>query len=254
MMSTSLKSLATLAFAAGLGLSTDAPAIKKRCTRPTKAKLGKSFDCALIFFFEKEDRSRVTADPNFHGDEKEGHLPTASISCWRTRRSPSTSVTSRVARRCVMNDSSVNFTRVLFADELEAAASAVAPTPRPSTAAATRRRVWEPLADEIANEQVPQFAFFAPDLLNDSHNTNTYAGKWLGGFYSKYERFFTGTNTVFHLVFDETGSYTTANSVYSVMFGGTVDSSKNCGRSSLQSANANAVPFAGTTRHTQLCG
>ncbi|CAM0141677.1 hypothetical protein VKS41_007912 [Umbelopsis sp. WA50703] len=89
------------------------------------------------------------------------------------------------------------------------------------------------LDTDIANNSVPQFVFFTPDINNDGHNTNvTYASSWLQSYLEpRISNPAFSDNTLFILTFDESENYLNNNQVYTVLFGPAVK------RSSLTDGN-----------------
>jgi hypothetical protein len=76
---------------------------------------------------------------------------------------------------------------------------------------------------DIANNQLPQYAFYIPDLNNDGHDTGiVYADRWYSGKFSSYVRdanFM--NNTVIVTTFDENAG-ARGNIIYTSIFGPSV--------------------------------
>ncbi|KAI9308620.1 phosphoesterase family-domain-containing protein [Cunninghamella echinulata] len=74
---------------------------------------------------------------------------------------------------------------------------------------------------DIKNDDLPNWMFFTPNMLNDGHDTNaTYAGKWLENFYKKTlsnPKFL--EKTLILVTFDENSTYSIRNKVWSLLFG-----------------------------------
>ncbi|KAG0172521.1 hypothetical protein DFQ28_010626 [Apophysomyces sp. BC1034] len=79
----------------------------------------------------------------------------------------------------------------------------------------------EQLDKDIANDEVPQFVFFTPDMNNDSHDTDmAYASKWFEGFLEpRIGKTELNKNTMFVATFDENATYTIKNQIMTVLFG-----------------------------------
>ncbi|KAF8629451.1 hypothetical protein AX15_003445 [Amanita polypyramis BW_CC] len=83
---------------------------------------------------------------------------------------------------------------------------------------------------DVANNNVPAYSFYTPNITNDGHDTNgTFAGNWLDGFLRT-----TLANATFMrdalvlITFDESESYTERNQVWSCLIGGAIpDNLKN---------------------------
>ncbi|KAI8647136.1 phosphoesterase family-domain-containing protein [Parasitella parasitica] len=77
------------------------------------------------------------------------------------------------------------------------------------------------LDKDIANNNVPQFVFYTPDIDNDAHDTNMkFGANWLKKFLStriKQQAF--NKNTMFVVTFDEDDGGTDDNKVLTVLFG-----------------------------------
>ncbi|CAO3673695.1 unnamed protein product [Umbelopsis ramanniana] len=88
------------------------------------------------------------------------------------------------------------------------------------------------LDTDIANNAVPQYVFFTPDINNDAHNTNvTYASNWLQSWLEpRISKPAFSDNTLFVLTFDESANIL-SNQVLTVLFGPAVS------RSSLTDGN-----------------
>ncbi|RUP31338.1 phosphoesterase [Jimgerdemannia flammicorona] len=81
------------------------------------------------------------------------------------------------------------------------------------------------LDDDIANNAVPQFVFYTPNMKDDGHDTNTdTAAKWLESFLEprlKQSAFY--DNTLILITFDEQENYISLhNHVYAALIGGAV--------------------------------
>ncbi|SPN99493.1 related to Acid phosphatase [Cephalotrichum gorgonifer] len=92
----------------------------------------------------------------------------------------------------------------------------------------TRLERIKSLADfdhDLSNNMLPQWAFFAPDIKNDGHDTGIgYGARWLRGWLEpllKNDHFMNGTLVI--VTFDEDGSYDKINRVYTVLLGGAID-------------------------------
>ncbi|KAF7721347.1 hypothetical protein EC973_004847 [Apophysomyces ossiformis] len=77
------------------------------------------------------------------------------------------------------------------------------------------------LDTDIANDEVPQFVFYTPDMNDDSHDTNMpYASKWFEGFLEpRIGKTELNKNTMFVATFDENFTYTIKNQIMTVLFG-----------------------------------
>ncbi|CAO3640745.1 unnamed protein product [Cunninghamella echinulata] len=83
------------------------------------------------------------------------------------------------------------------------------------------------LLKDIANDQVPQFVFYTPDMNNDGHDTSLkYASNWFQDFLEGTEgqkgvidEAAFNTNTLFVSTWDEAKDYTIPNQVQTVLFG-----------------------------------
>ncbi|KAI8873702.1 phosphoesterase [Ramicandelaber brevisporus] len=76
------------------------------------------------------------------------------------------------------------------------------------------------LAADLANNAVPQFSFYTPDMNNDAHDTNIgYASNWLKGFLPKLlSDPNLSQDTAFVLTFDE-DNYFSGNKIYTAILG-----------------------------------
>ncbi|KAI8368249.1 phosphoesterase family-domain-containing protein [Radiomyces spectabilis] len=77
------------------------------------------------------------------------------------------------------------------------------------------------LDKDIANNAVPQFAFYTPDLMNDAHDSSmSYASRWFKKFLQKrINNPAFSKNTMFVATFDEDDGGSDDNKVYTVLFG-----------------------------------
>lgn len=77
---------------------------------------------------------------------------------------------------------------------------------------------------DLAHEQLPQWAFFTPNMTNDAHDTNmTFAGHWLRRWISPLlENEYFMNNTLILLTFDEDSTYNKTNNIFSILLGGAV--------------------------------
>ncbi|OJJ60154.1 hypothetical protein ASPSYDRAFT_149151 [Aspergillus sydowii CBS 593.65] len=78
--------------------------------------------------------------------------------------------------------------------------------------------------DDLANEKLPQWAFFTPNMTNDAHDTSiTFAANWLRGWISPLlENDYFMNDTLILITFDEDKTYTKTNRVFSILLGGAV--------------------------------
>ncbi|KAL4768889.1 phosphoesterase family-domain-containing protein [Aspergillus nidulans var. acristatus] len=78
--------------------------------------------------------------------------------------------------------------------------------------------------DDLANEKLPQWAFFTPNMTNDAHDTNiTFAAKWLRGWISPLlENDYFMNDTLILITFDEDKTYPKDNRIFSILLGGAV--------------------------------
>ncbi|KAL1936403.1 hypothetical protein VTP01DRAFT_537 [Rhizomucor pusillus] len=77
------------------------------------------------------------------------------------------------------------------------------------------------LDEDIANDDVPQFVFYTPDMNNDGHDTSlAYSSNWTQTWLEPRlkEPAFT-KNTLFILTWDEAENYLAKNQIYTVLFG-----------------------------------
>lgn len=74
---------------------------------------------------------------------------------------------------------------------------------------------------ELAKNELPQWMFITPNMLNDGHDTSvTYAATWLMGFLTPLlanPNFM--DNTLIHVTFDENESYAERNLVFTLLLG-----------------------------------
>ncbi|KAL4952451.1 phosphoesterase family-domain-containing protein [Aspergillus filifer] len=77
---------------------------------------------------------------------------------------------------------------------------------------------------DLANEKLPQWAFFTPNMTNDAHDTNiTFAAKWLRGWISPLlENDYFMNETAILITFDEDKTYSKTNRIFSILLGGAV--------------------------------
>ncbi|KAI9375714.1 phosphoesterase family-domain-containing protein [Aspergillus egyptiacus] len=77
---------------------------------------------------------------------------------------------------------------------------------------------------DLANEKLPQWAFFTPNQTNNAHDTNiTFAAKWLRGWISPLlTNDYFMNNTLILITFDEDKTYRKSNRIFSILLGGTV--------------------------------
>ncbi|EMC94333.1 hypothetical protein BAUCODRAFT_35520 [Baudoinia panamericana UAMH 10762] len=78
--------------------------------------------------------------------------------------------------------------------------------------------------NDLAAEQLPQWSFITPNMLNDGHDTSvTYAGNWTRTFLEPLlsNEYFM-KNTLILVTFDENHTYSLANRVFSFLLGGAV--------------------------------
>ncbi|KAL0089393.1 phosphoesterase [Phycomyces blakesleeanus] len=78
---------------------------------------------------------------------------------------------------------------------------------------------------DIANNDVPQFVFYTPDINNDGHDTTLeYSSNWIKGWLEpRFEKPAFNTNTLFVLTWDEQKTYVSLeNHVYTVLLGSAV--------------------------------
>ncbi|KAI8914446.1 phosphoesterase family-domain-containing protein [Gorgonomyces haynaldii] len=79
------------------------------------------------------------------------------------------------------------------------------------------------LAKDIANNAVPQYVFYTPNMNNDGHDTDVrYASNWLQGFIEPLLADPLFANTLFVVTFDESGNILDfiGNKVYTLLIGG----------------------------------
>ncbi|KZF23915.1 phosphoesterase-domain-containing protein [Xylona heveae TC161] len=78
--------------------------------------------------------------------------------------------------------------------------------------------------DDLRNKQLPQWAFFTPNMTNDAHDTNiTFGSQWLRDFVSELmNNTYFWDNTLLLLTFDESENYANNNRIFSILLGGAV--------------------------------
>ncbi|OJJ04110.1 hypothetical protein ASPVEDRAFT_43565 [Aspergillus versicolor CBS 583.65] len=78
--------------------------------------------------------------------------------------------------------------------------------------------------DDLANEKLPQWAFFTPNMTNDAHDTSiTFAANWLRGWISPLlENDYFMNDTLILITFDEDKTYSKTNRIFSILLGGAV--------------------------------
>ncbi|KAH3681509.1 hypothetical protein WICPIJ_007532 [Wickerhamomyces pijperi] len=80
---------------------------------------------------------------------------------------------------------------------------------------------------DLANEQLPQWAFITPNMTNDAHDTTIeFSANWAKNFFGPLlsNEYFMN-ETLILLTFDESESYTDKNKVFALLFGGAVPES-----------------------------
>ncbi|KAK4940637.1 hypothetical protein LTR10_019267 [Elasticomyces elasticus] len=92
---------------------------------------------------------------------------------------------------------------------------------------ATRARQMKSFVDfetDLKNQQLPQWAFFTPNMTNDAHDTNiTFGAKWERSFMAPLlNNSYFMNDTLILLTFDENSSYGIANKVFSILVGGAI--------------------------------
>jgi len=77
---------------------------------------------------------------------------------------------------------------------------------------------------DIANNNLPAYSFYTPNINNDGHDTNgSYAGAWLDGFLGSVLGNASFMNeTLVLITFDEAENYTIRNQVWSCLIGGAI--------------------------------
>ncbi|ORX49398.1 hypothetical protein DM01DRAFT_1363840 [Hesseltinella vesiculosa] len=104
------------------------------------------------------------------------------------------------------------------------------------------------LAQDIKSNNLPNWMFYTPNMLNDAHDTNvTYAGSWLNGLWeSTLNNPAFLEKTLILVTFDEVETYNARNKVWSVLLGaipanlkGTKDSTYYTHYSSLKTVEEN---------------
>ncbi|KAL2871095.1 acid phosphatase PHOa [Aspergillus lucknowensis] len=77
---------------------------------------------------------------------------------------------------------------------------------------------------DLANEKLPQWAFFTPNMTNDAHDTNiTFAAKWLRSWISPLlTNDYFMNDTLVLITFDEDNTYKKTNRIFSILVGGAV--------------------------------
>ncbi|KAK0543872.1 hypothetical protein OC846_005810 [Tilletia horrida] len=290
--------IATALFA----LSSFAQAASPLCSGRTLVP-GNSFDRVIAIFFENEDASTVIADTNFKNAAQKGIYHSSYYAVTHPSQPNYIAYVSGSTQGCT-NDQNININAKSVADTLEAKGISWGAYAEglPSTACYTGAtygtssyaRKHEPFisflnvqnssrcsnikqssqfSTDFNNGNLPQFTLYIPDLKNDGHDTSTsYAGNWLNGWLNTYLSGIQQSNTLLHLVFDESAS-TSPNKVYSVLLGGAVPSvnvgatdstsyshysmlktvENNWGLASLTSNDANATPFAGLSPKQSRC-
>ncbi|KAF9203684.1 hypothetical protein BGZ49_006152 [Haplosporangium sp. Z 27] len=85
------------------------------------------------------------------------------------------------------------------------------------------------LATDLANNELPNYAFYTPNMNNDGHDTTVAnASSWLNGFLNPLlNNTAFNNNTLVVVTFDETETYTIPNRVLTLLLGDVVDSMKN---------------------------
>ncbi|KAI9201878.1 phosphoesterase family-domain-containing protein [Polychytrium aggregatum] len=82
------------------------------------------------------------------------------------------------------------------------------------------------MAVDEANNAVPKYVFYTPDLNNDGHDTGvTYASNWLKGWLEPKLANPIYANTLFAITFDENAGIT-PNQVYTLLIGGPANAKK----------------------------
>jgi acid phosphatase len=81
--------------------------------------------------------------------------------------------------------------------------------------------------DDLQKQQLPQWAFFTPNMTDDGHDTNiTFASKWERSWLAPLlNNSYFMENTLILLTFDETELKTTHNKAFSILLGGAVPDS-----------------------------
>ena len=85
------------------------------------------------------------------------------------------------------------------------------------------------LATDLGNNDLPNYSFYTPNMINDGHNTTVVdASKWLKTFLPPLlaNKSFIN-NTLVVITFDETETYTVANRVYTLLLGDVIADLKN---------------------------
>ncbi|KAL2826830.1 phosphoesterase family-domain-containing protein [Aspergillus cavernicola] len=77
---------------------------------------------------------------------------------------------------------------------------------------------------DLANEKLPQWAFFTPNMTNDAHDTNiTFAAKWLRSWISPLlTNDYFMNDTLILITFDEDRTYRKTNRIFSILLGAAV--------------------------------
>jgi len=77
---------------------------------------------------------------------------------------------------------------------------------------------------DLAAQQLPQWMFITPNMTSDGHDTSvTFAGSWLRNFLTPLlnNKYFMN-NTLIHITFDESHTYSIPNRVLGILIGGAV--------------------------------
>ncbi|GJJ68125.1 phosphatidylinositol-3-phosphatase [Entomortierella parvispora] len=85
------------------------------------------------------------------------------------------------------------------------------------------------LATDLSNNDLPNYSFYTPNMLNDGHNTTVaYASAWLKSFLPPLlENKSFINNTLVVLTFDESDTYDIENRVYTLLLGDVIADLKN---------------------------
>ncbi|KAI1617053.1 acid phosphatase [Exophiala viscosa] len=77
---------------------------------------------------------------------------------------------------------------------------------------------------DLKNQELPQWAFFTPNMTNDAHDTNiTFGSKWERSFMAPLlNNSYFMNDTVVLLTFDENETYGIANKVFAILLGGAI--------------------------------
>ncbi|KAJ5136708.1 acid phosphatase PHOa [Penicillium atrosanguineum] len=78
--------------------------------------------------------------------------------------------------------------------------------------------------DDLKAQNLPQWAFFTPNMTNDGHDTSlAYGANWMCGFITGLmDNTYFWNNTMILLTFDETETYAEPNRVFSILIGGAI--------------------------------